>query len=98
MQRNFNDFDAYNRLRLRRPLFWDINETQIENALGNSRLWVILRVFEYGTLDDIQDTIDMYGKENVKDALLSEEKLEPMTRCMAFLFLDIDKEGRYIID
>lgn len=92
---NLIDNDAFFRLRLRRPLFWDISENDITDTLMKSRLWVIVRVFEYGTLEDIRDVIAMYGQENVKQELLSEEKLKPMTRCMAFLFLHIDKEKRY---
>jgi hypothetical protein len=40
-------------LKHRRTLFWDIPEKDIEHALVESDEWIITRVFEYGTLDDI---------------------------------------------
>ncbi len=81
-------------LRSRRPLFWDINEKDIDRALIESDEWVIPRVFEYGSLDDIRDVIQLYGSDRVK-AVLGTLKLNAMSRAMAFLFLDMDPEKRY---
>ncbi len=83
-------------LRFRRPLFWDINENDIEKALVESPMWVIPRVFEYGSIDDIRDVIDLYGLEKAKHALLK-TKMKPLTRSMAYLFLNIDPDKRYAV-
>jgi hypothetical protein len=89
------DVGSFSRLLLRRSLFWEVHENAIEELLFNSRPWVIVRVFEYGTIEDIQDVIEIYGEETTRCELLAMEQLFPMTRAMAFLFLGIDKEGRY---
>ena len=83
-------------LKYRRPLFWDINEKDIEKALVESPDWVVPRVFQYGTLNDIRDVINLYGKERTKRALLK-IKMRPLTRSMAYLFLNIDPEERYVV-
>ncbi len=83
-------------LRSRRPLFWDINEKDIDRALVESDEWVIPRVFEYGSLSDIREVICLYGKDRVS-SVLAERKLKPMSRAMAFLFLDMDPEKRYAL-
>ena len=82
-------------LRFRRPLFWDIHENDIERVLLESDEWVIPRVFEYGSLEDIWDVIELYGRDKVRQVLTS-QKLKPMSRAMAFLFLDIDIDKRYV--
>jgi hypothetical protein len=82
-------------LRHRRPLFWDINENAIDKALRDSPDWVIPRIFQYGTLTDIRDVIDLYGAEKTKN-ILSQIKMKPLVRSMAFLFLNIDPDKRYV--
>ena len=81
-------------LRFRRPLFWDINEKDIDRVLAESDEWVIPRIFEYGSLDDIRDVIHLYGSDRVK-TVLGNLKLTPMSKAMAFLFLDMDPEKSY---
>jgi hypothetical protein len=83
-----------NQLKSRRALFWDINEKDIERVLVESDDWVVHRVFEYGTLEDISDVIDLYGEQKVK-AILMKSELRPLSRAMAFLFLGIDTHKRY---
>ena len=78
----------------RRALFWDINEKEIDKVLSNSSDWVVNRVFEYGSLDDIREVIHFYGDDKVKK-ILGHSPLKPLTRAMAYLFLGIDKDGRY---
>lgn len=80
----------------RRPLFWDIHENNIEIALRESSDWVIERVFEYGTLKDIFDVIDLYGREKVKQ-VLTVANLKPMGGSMAFLFLGLDSDRKYAV-
>lgn len=77
-------------LKYRRTLFWDIPEEDIKCALAESDEWVIMRVFEYGTLNDIFDVIDLYGEQKVR-AVLSTSKMPPVTRAMAYLFFDLEQ-------
>jgi len=72
-----------------RALFWDIPENTIEAVVKNSPGWVITRVFEYGTLQEIADVIEFYGQEKAS-ASLKQISVKPMTRAMALLFLNIE--------
>ena len=83
-----------NKLALRKPLFWDIKEADIEKTLIESPEWVITRIFQYGTLVDIREVIDLYGEEKTKE-MLTKNKMQPLVRSMAFLFLHFDPENRY---
>lgn len=74
---------------LRRELFWDIKEDDIPKALRDSAEWVIVRVFEYGNLDEIRKVINLYGEDYVKEVLM-QATLRPMARAMARLFLSIN--------
>jgi len=77
-------------------LFWEIDPNQIPNALIKNDDWVIVRVFEYGSIDDINDVIELYGEEKVKK-VLSEQKLKRTAEVMAYLFLGIDRYNRYAL-
>ena len=77
-------------MKNRKALFWDIPEANIEQALADSDEWVINRVFEHGTLDDIFEVIDLYDAARVK-AVLSQSKMGRVTRAMDYLFFDLEK-------
>lgn len=81
-------------LKNRSAIFWDVSPADIERVLAESGDWVIVRVFEYGTLDDIRDVIDLYGKARAKK-VLSSTPLPPVARAMAYLFLDVDPDNKY---
>lgn len=75
-------------------LFWEVNPDEIKNILNESDDWVVVRVFEYGTVEDIFDVIKLYGAEKVK-TILMREKLKPMAAVMAYLFVGVDRYKRY---
>jgi hypothetical protein len=78
---------AKGNIELARGLFWEIDESAISKALLEADEWVILRVFEYGTLDEISDIINYYGQENTLAILLKlKGELKPMTRALARLY------------
>jgi hypothetical protein len=76
-------------INLAKELFWDIPEKNIVIALNRSSEWVVVRVFEYGTLEEIAEIIKFYGKEKLKELLLK-SNLRPMAKAMARLFLDVE--------
>jgi len=78
----------------RNALFWEISPDRIAKVLRENDNWVIMRVFEYGTIEDITDVIQVYGKAKVID-ILSREKLKPIAASMAYLFLNVDRYGRH---
>ncbi|HCW05979.1 MAG TPA: hypothetical protein DGG95_01290 [Cytophagales bacterium] len=81
-------------LKFRRALFWDISEKDIDRALQESDDWVMVRVFEYGSLTDISQVIQLYGSEKCA-AVLSSASLRPMAAAMAYLFLNVDPSRKY---
>ncbi len=80
---------------MRKALFWDISPERIGTALIENDDWAILRIFGYGNITDIRDAIEFYGREKIV-GVLSREKLSPMARVMAYLFLNVDPEHRYL--
>ena len=76
-------------INLSKELFWDIPEKNIVIALNRSSEWVVVRVFEYGTLEEIAEIIKFYGQEKIKELLLK-SNLRPMAKAMARLFLDVE--------
>lgn len=79
----------------RKELFWDISPERVGIALRENDDWAIVRIFDYGTITDIIDAIEFYGAEKTA-SVLSREKLKPTARVMAYLFLNIDTEHRYL--
>jgi hypothetical protein len=81
----------FNPLANRKALFWDIHENEIENILLDNDEWVVVRVFEYGTMYDIYDVIDFYGKDKVVEILKGAE-LNSVVASIAFILFDLPKK------
>jgi hypothetical protein len=79
----------------RPPLFWEIRPERIPAILRENDDWVIVRVFEYGTIEDILEVIELYGRQKCVD-VLNREELKPMAASMAYLFLNVDRYGKHI--
>lgn len=79
----------------RKELFWDISPERIETALRENDDWAIVRIFEYGEVSDILNAIEFYGRQKTAN-VLGREKLRPTARVMAYLFLNVDPEHRYL--
>jgi hypothetical protein len=79
----------------RKELFWEISPERVETALSENPDWAIVRIFEYGKIADILDAIELYGPQKTT-RVLSREKLRPMAHVMAYLFLNVDPERRYL--
>lgn len=75
---------------LSKSLFWDIPEGDILNVLSHSKDWVVIRVFEYGSIEEIAEIIKYYGAETVVALLESNRSLRPVTKAMARVFLDLN--------
>lgn len=79
----------------RKELFWDISPERVGTVLLENDDWAIVRIFEYGKIKDIFDAIEFYGPQKAA-SILSREKLRPTGRVMAYLFLNVDPEHRYL--
>lgn len=68
-------------------LFWDIQNQSPDYK--NHPEWVIKRVFERGSLEDIAEIILFYGKEKVKKVLTATPHLDEDILYLASAILDI---------
>jgi hypothetical protein len=76
------------------PLFWEVRPERIPTVLRENDDWVIVHVLEYGTIDDILEVIELYGRDKCIE-VLSREKLKPMAASMAYLFLGVDRYAKH---
>ncbi len=60
-----NRFSAY--------LFWDVDQNKMTSDAY--RTFVIRRVFELGTLDDLIESLALYGRDTVKETLTTADSL-----------------------
>lgn len=72
---------------LPKVLFWDIPD-QVPDY-ENHPEWVIKRVFERGSMEDIAEVILFYGNEKVKEVLTATMHLDEDILYMASAILDI---------
>jgi hypothetical protein len=54
-------------------LFWDVDQRKM--SPDTYRTFIIRRVFELGTLDDLIESLSFYGRDTVKETLLSADSL-----------------------
>ena len=66
-----------NVLQLSPRAFWDVNMDSLDEQKQAN--WLIVRVFERGTLDDLMEVWAFYGDEKVKKALLTAPYLTEQT-------------------
>lgn len=63
--------------QLSESLFWDTDREQIEAETHAA--FIIVRVMERGTSEDVRRTWDFYGAEKIKECLLKAPSLSPET-------------------
>jgi hypothetical protein len=61
--------------RLSRSAFWDIDLKKLD--LERFADFVIIRIFERGTAQDIQEIINYFGKSRISDSLIRASSLQP---------------------
>lgn len=54
-------------MKLNPALFWDVNIAEL--SVEDSADWIIERVFDRGSLDEVIEVINYYGKETVKKTI-----------------------------
>ena len=74
-------------IELSQELFWDVDIKRVPFIVEGNPYWVVPRIFEYGTLIEIDDIIKFYGQEQSKAVLIVQKnELKPMTKAMAHVF------------
>lgn len=74
-------------IKLSPRAFWDIDMTKMDYE-GNAD-YIIRKVFEYGTVEDIGEVLAYYGHERVKVALMTAPYLMEKTLRLASTLFDI---------
>jgi hypothetical protein len=58
-------------------LFWDAVVSELDTE--NHASYIIPRVMDYGTLEDVRFVMHLYGKSRIKDILLNAPSLQKIT-------------------
>lgn len=66
-----------NILQLSPRAFWDVNMDSLDEKEHTD--WIIVRVFEWGSFDDLLEVWAFYGDKRVKNALLKAPYLTEQT-------------------
>ncbi|MBN8703943.1 MAG: hypothetical protein J0M08_12825 [Bacteroidetes bacterium] len=67
--------------------FWDVNYNSID--YNKHADYVIKKVFDLGTLDDIMEVLVCYGEEKVKDVIINADRLDSGAIEMAYIIFDV---------
>lgn len=70
--------------------FWDT--PIVEEDFDKYPDYIIGRVFEFGSIDDLREIIKYYGKRKCKEAIINAPFLRKNAISIAHLLLDIPKE------
>lgn len=68
-------------LKLPEQLFWDTDYNKID--LDKNDLWIIARVFDYGSWEDVKEVIAFYGEKKVKKYLKLSSYIKPRSLSLA---------------
>jgi hypothetical protein len=77
-------------LKLSKYLFWDYNINTLD--LNVDKNLILERVFTRGTENDEKEIFNYYGKDLIKDAVLTIKYLDKKTLNYLSIVLDISKE------
>jgi len=74
----------------RTSLFWDVNISEL--SFEKNKDFIIRRVFDRGTWDEILDLVLYYGEDNVKNSILKAPSLRKATVYLASAFFNKQPE------
>ena len=77
-------------VQLSNRAFWDVDTSKLD--YDKQANYIIRKVFEHGSWDDILEITVCYGMKKVKDVLTSATYLKENTLYFASLFLDIPRK------
>ena len=75
---------------LSRPLFWDIEKASVDHEKHDA--FIIARVMERGTREDVRLVWDFYGELRIKEVLLAAPSLSRKTIAFFANQFSIDRE------
>lgn len=68
--------------------FWDIHFDQIDRE--NNKEYLIIKIIERGTFDDLLEMINFYGDAQIKYELCNASKLPERTYYFALTYFDLN--------
>ena len=71
-------------------LFWDIDLETFDEAEHSA--WLMVRVFERGTLEDIRFLLKSYPKPQIKEALMSARHSDKITLAFADTVFEVEEK------
>ena len=74
-------------IKLSNKAFWDVDVSKLDYSLQAN--YIIRKIFENGSWDDILETTVFYGMNKVRDVLTTSTYLKENTLYFASLFLDV---------
>ncbi len=69
-------------------LFWDVNKSRLDPQ-ANAK-FIVPRVMDYGTIDDVHLVLDYYSRELIRDILIHTPHLQKRTISFFALKFGID--------
>lgn len=75
---------------LNKSLFWDVDPEKID--LNEHRRFIIERVINYGTLDNLKEILRIYGKQKIKKDVFHLKNLSNKSMNFVSFFFSIPKE------
>ncbi len=75
---------------IKKELFWDVDPQNID--LIKHQSFILQRVLNYGTLDNLQELISVYGIKKIKSAVCQLKNLSNKSLNFVSFFFSIPKE------
>lgn len=79
-----------NKLNLTRGLFWDVENEQLE--WEKDKVYIIGRVLDMGSWEDIRKVFDRYGEETIKKCIVKVRELHRRTEILWSKYFNIPLE------
>jgi len=74
-------------IHLSKDAFWDVNIEKMDYEKNAD--YIIRKVFDYGSMEDVLEVMAFYGKEKVKKALIAAPYLKEITMVFVSKLFDI---------
>ena len=69
--------------------FWDADFDALD--IDEHKIYIIGKVFSFGTLEDVKSLYSFYNEGEIKNALLQSNVLDPKTLTLAANLFNVDK-------
>lgn len=78
-------------LNISKQAFWDVDFDALDAE--KHKLFIVERIFDRGSFNDIKSVIRYYGKDSIKETIIRARSLSKKTLALASTLFDIPKEN-----